>query len=570
MQTLLRSIALNLIYLSLAQPSPAPFQVQWNTKTFFGPDGPWQAVPVNLGTADPPSAADSFRSSISLYPGGTYGHTILTTAFCNSSTSCPASSAGLYNQLNSPSSDNHSVSFQSGIDQWDGKEAMNLTGAGIPILDTITITSAATSYPIPKSIFTAVDSSVVSLPDNSFYSTQVGFLSLGAPNLAQKFNLENGSAVVANLLTGWLKQNNVIPSSSWGLHIGSVTQGQTGSLILGGFDQSRVLGLVGAFDTTGKGDEPIVPLLDITIGMVTGGSPFTMPVDASLFRAGGNISVPTIINPTIPYMYLPFGTCEAIAAYLPVTWQSSIGLYTWNINDPQYRAIIASPAYLGFIFQLSATANLTIKVPFALLNLTLEMPIVTRPQPYFPCKPFSGPSGHYFLGRAFLQATFIGLNWELNKFFMAQAPGPDAGPSQIQSIQSSDNTVASNPIDFFAGTWTQKWTNKIPSTSGTASPAPDPGMRNGTKIGIGVGSAVGALVLIGVLAAVIVASKRKSRNTVESQPPPSYGSEKPLPEIHSPERRRFEMEVPERVHEVGLAEVPELDNRGSMRSYRGT
>ena len=202
MQTLLRSIALNLIYLSLAQPSPAPFQVQWNTKTFFGPDGPWQAVPVNLGTADPPSAADSFRSSISLYPGGTYGHTILTTAFCNSSTSCPASSAGLYNQLNSPSSDNHSVSFQSGIDQWDGKEAMNLTGAGIPILDTITITSAATSYPIPKSIFTAVGSSVVSLPDNSFYSTQVGFLSLGAPNLAQKFNLENGSAVVANLLTG--------------------------------------------------------------------------------------------------------------------------------------------------------------------------------------------------------------------------------------------------------------------------------------------------------------------------------------------------------------------------------
>ena len=198
------------------------------------------------------------------------------------------------------------------------------------------------------------------------------------------------------------------------------------------------------------------------------------------------------------------------------------------------------------------------------------MPIVTRPQPYFPCKLFSGPSGYYFLGRAFLQATFIGFNWELNKFFMAQAPGPDAGPSQIQSIQSSDNTVASNPIDFFAGTWTQKWTNKIPSTSGTASPAPDPGMRNGTKIGIGVGSAVGALVLIGVLAAVIVASKRKSRNTVESQPPPSYGSEKPLPEIHSPERRRFEMEVPERVHEVGLAEVPELDNRGSMRSYRGT
>lgn len=76
---------------------------------------------------------------------------------------------------------------------------------------------------------------------------------------------------------------------------------------------------------------------------------------------------------------------------------------------------------------------MTIKVPFALLNLTLKSPIVSTPQQYFPSRPFYANNGSrkYEFGKAFLQATFIGMNWGENKWFMAQAPGPGIRASNV-------------------------------------------------------------------------------------------------------------------------------------------
>jgi hypothetical protein len=39
--------------------------------------------------------------------------------------------------------------------------------------------------------------------------------------------------------------------------------------------------------------------------------------------------------------------------------------------------------------------------------------------PYFPCKPLNNEAGIWFLGRAFLQAAFVGVSLEQNEAFLA-------------------------------------------------------------------------------------------------------------------------------------------------------
>jgi len=202
------------------------------------------------------------------------------------------------------------------------------------------------------------------------------------------------------MIPGFLQANNYSPSNSFTLHIGSASLGPGGSLTFGGYDKSRVLGDVGIFDfNTDVGMS--LSLLDIEIGVENGGSPFDFISQDHLLRQ--NSTSPrasmTVINPLVPYLFLSADTCAAIAQHLPVTLQSDIGLYTWNTADPRYQRIVSSRAYLQFVFENKVSSNTSIKVPFQLLNLTLEAPIVAIPQPYFPCRPHS----QQILGRAFLQ-----------------------------------------------------------------------------------------------------------------------------------------------------------------------
>ena len=536
-----------------------PFAVTWNTTGSFGPDGPWQAVQVTVGTEDG-------AANVNLYPGGSFDSNIITTNFCNSSTKgCAAAKGGLYDPTQSPTADYSSIGAQGSLSSWTGDVPMNLTGQGIFTLDTMKIGSDSTAFPMPKTVFSSIVSSNTKLPNGSYYPTELGNLALGSPNAVQTFLGANNTNVTGNLLTGYLRTTNAIPSSSFGLHIGSVPLGHPGSLILGGYDKSRVLGNVGAFDTTGAGGEAILNMIDATIGVETGGTPFNTTNIGSLYRAGGNTSVPMNINPLIPYMFLPFGMCEAIAQWLPVTYQKGPGLYTWNTKDHRYSTIVNSPAYLSFTFQQSTSSNLTIKVPFSVLNLTLTSPIVATPQPYFPCKPFQsqGSANTWFLGRAFLQAAYLSVNWEQNKFFLAQASGPGSGPSSVSPIQPSDDTLQTGPDSDFLATWRSKWTILPSNTSSTAdnstsiqppnssSTSSTSGLSSAAIAGIGAG--IGAAALIALLAILFFCLRRR-RNRIQALhnlPSTVPLGGKPLPPIdqkhglgHYNAQFRHEMEVP--------------------------
>ncbi len=87
----------------------------------------------------------------------------------------------------------------------------------------------------------------------------------------------------------------------------------------------------------------------------------------SISSAGISVSM----KPGAPYLFLPNSTCVAIAKYLLVINKSGKALYIWNTTDSQYRKIVTSPTYLGFVFR-GSNGNLTINAPFRLFNLSLQ------------------------------------------------------------------------------------------------------------------------------------------------------------------------------------------------------
>ena len=512
-----------------------PLQIL-QSKHVYGPDGPWHAVTVGLGNP---------VQTLDLYPGGTFGSQIITNLVCTDTSVEPCGSGGLYNLLDSTSAgaSGGPIDFDQ---QSDNKIDSSFTnGALLLELGNSSYTQDTLSIPNSKSVddFDIYTYSFLEMiyPDGTHYPIQVGMLSLGTDgaDYNQTFTESTGSSINSTLIPNNLYQNNFIPSSSYGLHYGSAAFDLSLSLWLGGYDASRIVGPVSSQSYQNNGGENFeLDLLDIGIAVDHGASPFNY-TSKSGFLASGNTtisdgntkSIPVLMNFAAPYLNLPNSTCNAIAQELPVTYSSKYGLYLWNVDDPQYKRIITSPTYLYFSFPLSGDLNkpFTINVPFQLLNLTLDTPLSPSPLQYFPCQPPQDPANQqYGLGRAFLQAAFIGVNWGdgQKQWFLAQAPGPD-----ISSITDSKPIENGQPPTNSSGSWVASWnsswtplaaTNKNgPSVSSgngpsvsTQTPAPNKGLSGGAIAGIVVGAGVAAL--IGVALSVFV-WRRKRASSSQSQ-----------------------------------------------------
>ena len=286
--------------------------------------------------------------------------------------------------------------------------------------------------------------------------------------------------------------------------------------VLYGADTIRVesLGKSECSSTISRGDLVVPFPLDIQIGVENGTSPFNNRNSiTSLLQLNESFNgfQPTIVNPLVPYFFFLPETCANIAQHLPVKLQPDIGLYIRNTDDPQNQRVVQSPTYLTLVFQ-STSGYLTIKIPFQLLSLTLEPSIVSSQQQCFPCQPFhaSDGSGNYYLGRTFLQAAFLSINWDSGNFFLAQGPGPATAEANIKSIQPKDTNLSSDSISDFLTTWNKTWTPLASQSQSTntdtsakppgnntskAFPSKRGGLSDRARAGIGVGVTVGVLAL---------------------------------------------------------------------------
>lgn len=512
--------------LSTKQSRPSPILLNTSSQN-YGPDGPWQAITVWLGSQ--PTAID-------LYPGGEYGSVILSRQACEVSSS-PCGSGGVFDSSGSTTFDDHSISYEAFKENhditWDGS-SMKYRGDAEYVMDRLAGDRDLGWTVQNFSIILATNISMI-YPDGSKYPLQVGQLALGSPAINQTFTT-NGPTINASLLTGSLEEQNIISRSSYGLHVGSASLGPKLSLWIGGYDASRIIGPVSV--QLVQDQSPVIDLLDIGIGVDHGRSPFSFTSRDHILTDESSSApswISVTMNPSAPYLALPNSTCAAIAKSLPVTYQTKYGLYFWNVDDDQYQRIVTSPSYLSFTFRASGPSitSLVIKVPFKLLNLTLEAPLIDKPTFYFPCQP-PQDSLKYSLGRAFLQAAFFGVDWDEQSptWYLAQAPGPNTASSPYQK-EFGDNNVAASSSVSWNDTWEGYWvpladenstlsptpSADAPSPSGSSSSKPAKGgLSPGAKAGIGIGcAAIVVVVLLG-----IVFYRRRSPEPLESHTTPSY------------------------------------------------
>ncbi|PYI08356.1 aspartic protease [Aspergillus sclerotiicarbonarius CBS 121057] len=504
-----------------------PRQVTWSDK-HFGPDGPWQAVTVSMGSNYSELVVSS--STLALYPGGSWESKILLSSICDNKTLssvCYGNIAGLFDSDISVTFDNHSIEMSPdgtwGDVDWGFADAVPVYAKATRATDWITIEGAS----VPDVDLITISGGWQTYPGGQAYPLEVGILSLGSPDINQTF----GAVIKINttFVTSYFYEQEGslnIPSYSYGMHIGSASLGIPGSLLLGGYDQNRVIGDVSA-QAFSSGSFPI-ELFDLSIGVAEGGSPWNYSNKTGLL-AQGNSSLASglsvIVDPANPYLYLPQSACDAIAAELPVTYQPDYGLYFWNTSDSQYAKITTSPSYLAFSFSKNNlnTEDITIKVSFALLNLTLEAPLVKNSTQYFPCMATNSTP---VLGRAFLQAAFIGVNWLGGKWFLAQAPGPDGSfIVNTATIGDNDSTIP-RTSNSWEDTWKNSWkliatksTTNSTSTSTTKPSTTDPeasssstdskGLSAVVKTGVIIASTVGGVSIIALFCVLCIRRRRQ-------------------------------------------------------------
>ena len=454
-----------------------------------------------------------------LYPGSFYESNILTVQQCQNINANPCGSGGLFDPENSSTFDNTSITWTSPIGS-SGTSALWTNGAMsfsfsnlTPIRDQLQIQGQ-----IVANLSAEIYSDITMVYPDGNYPLQVGELALG-PTVNQSFSDADAPSINASLIPGYLAAQNIIPSNSFGLHVGIGAEELKLelSLWLGGYDAFRIVGPVST-QSIQDGVGIIVNLLDIGIGVDHGGSPFSYSSQEGLLSSGNSsissAGISVIMNPSSPYLNLPNSTCAAIAKDLPVTYNAGKALYFWNTTNPQYAKIVTSPTFLSFTFRNSSGGSLTIKAPFQLFNLTLQAPLASTPTPYFPCQPPQAPGGTYSLGRAFLQAAFIGSNWKKDQGegegegYLAQAPGPNTDTTpQIKPIANSPPVgLISNWNDTWTGFWTalpNPITPALPTSTTPAAPEITSTPTSTLETDVLSGGAIAGIVIGGVCAALI-------------------------------------------------------------------
>ncbi|ESZ94159.1 hypothetical protein SBOR_5437 [Sclerotinia borealis F-4128] len=520
------SLMMTSLFISLALAETNAISLQWSN-TSYGLDGPWQAVSISIGT---PS------QNIDLLPGGSWSSNILSTSVCSNFSDCPSLNAGLFNSLSSSSyTQINSTGIISNTTFASQAGALPiLSGTANIGLDTLIVSNETDSYSIENFELLVIENANQTLSNGTTYTPQIGTLALGSPDLTQTFS----SNLTGQFLSSGLYSKGKIPSNSFGLHIGSASIGIPGSLVLGGYDQSRVLESF----TAQQGYNGTFPLslVDISIGTAAGYSPFNFNSTKSglLFNAAtaaaSNDSLAVDIDPSVPYLYLPTSTCDILASHLPIIYNEDLNLFLWNATSPLYKPIISSPTYLAFTFSNTDSDNkntqTSIKIPFSLLSLALTSPLSNTSEPvsYFPCQPSSLSSGSWALGRAFLQAAFLGTIWTNSSnmttsspnppFFLAQAPGPGFANEKLIDLQPDSTSLNISNIQW-KDTWSSYWTpltTPFELSSPTISPSPSPlssppssnsHLSTAKIVGISI---AGATLLIFLLVAISWICKRKA------------------------------------------------------------
>ena len=474
--SLVQMLPLIYVLFGIVRIASAQHQViEFNNTRPIGPDGPW--IPITLRPGYPLQYVDfypTFNASTNWF--------VASLNCANANQTCLESAQNYYDSTAFSALHNPDLSSMKNSSAVSFTDIYGVTGELLNTTESAGYwheeSIAISDYGDPNWYWAPGLSQVTSTLTNAFFPNGSSYvpLSLFTLDPAEVYlpNDPNNTVTFVSLLNDMYTLSPTrITSMSWGMHIGSYAQKIDGSLVIGGYDQARIIGNPGTFSNSG------VNLSSITLGSSTGGFNWTTDILRHDFLSsqGSDSTINSVtgtsnsINVSLvsgaPYLYLPNSVCSSLASVLPISYNAGLNLYTWNTNDTSYKSIVTSPTYMNFTFTDSRNTPLSVNLPFALLNLTLDAPLVQKPTPYFPCSPNNSTFG---LGRAFLQGAFVGMNYNSSTFWLAQAPGPNlpAPGSAIKPIETSDMTLAPNPN---GPSWEETWREVWFPANGTGAPA---------------------------------------------------------------------------------------------------
>ncbi|KAJ2989477.1 hypothetical protein NUW58_g3446 [Xylaria curta] len=307
-----------------------------------------------------------------------------------------------------------------------------------------------------------------------------------------------------------LSETGRVSSPFSSFHMGSVEPPVNGSLIVGGYDNNKIMGdllnWTETYNSYGNPSSGAFTLTHIHIGVESGFLPLEkLRLNNGSFPQGPYKQEPrilhedrnstverVIIEPGAPYLHLTRDACDPLAKLLDLEYDTTRNLYLWSY--PPDHPIFRSPVYLELVLtpivdfnfhNLDETAysKVSIKIPMASLQHTFHATTRARdgsllpPARYFPCsrREFEWLYGLRTwprLGRAFLQSAFVASNFKYNdtedtvaNYWLAQAPGPagiEGNTTQALTEVASGTMPNRTGVKLEANAWTKSWSSVLP------------------------------------------------------------------------------------------------------------
>lgn len=390
---------------------------------FTGDDGPWSSFLISVG--NPPQ---QLQVLVSTEVSSTW---VIAPQACGSAypANCTGARGGAYDSTKS-STWNVNALYSLGEETNLGDPYNDNTQIGNFGYDTIGVPgqSGAANVSLDNQVIAAIET-------NTYY---LGNLGLSAQNIT--FNPDSSDTSPSFL--GSLKNENLIPSLSFGYTAGASYRqnGTNGSLTLGGYDASRFT----PNDVTFNFAPVVTRQLVVSLQSVTYSNSNTK---TPLLSQGIN----ALVDSTVPYLWLPESTCAAFQQAFGLTLDPIHNLYT--VNDSSHEANIKQNASIVFQLSNSLTGgpSINITLPYASFDLVATAPLVSSQTRYFPLQ--RGSDGtQYTLGRAFLQESFLIVDYEQSNFSISQATFDASVPSNIVAIShvTTTGTTVANPTSSHA------------------------------------------------------------------------------------------------------------------------
>ncbi|OAP65739.1 hypothetical protein AYL99_01711 [Fonsecaea erecta] len=429
-----------------SEPTPI---VATTSTDFFGYDGLWSAISIRVGSPE---------QYLSVFPSTLSQETwVVGPAGCDGTSICENKRGGLF-------SANESSSFKvRGFYELNFDPQLGGSGYGYYGLDTLSLNDAI-----------SVPDQIVSVVNSTDY--WVGTLGLGVQQT--RFS---GSEAISPLLSSLIQKRNDIPSRSYGYTAGAVYRLKSvpASLTLGGVDANRFVPNDMSF-TLSQDYAPIVAVNSISVSSGADSLPSNWDSNPQTLLDLSQADLFTIDSST-PFLWLPESACNAFANALNLTYDDTLQLYLFPSSNTSSPSAL-SAWNLTFTFTLSnlpgSSDEITLTLPYDAFNLQLTYPFpnlaanfTSAPTNYFPLRKAAN-STQYTIGRAFLQETYLTVDYERNNFSISQA---------IFTLDAVSNVNLLGISRPEGSTW--------PGPPGS-------GLSTGAKIGIGVGAGIGALLAL--------------------------------------------------------------------------